>query len=517
MKKTVFLFMLGITLSIGDIQAQGILGKLKNAADKVSKTLDKGKNAISGEDISSSGVQTLSEKDNPKPKGQKSNIYELMRIVNRSDKVNTINSRFANFKQTSSTKVVTLDGLDYMKLGHFFDNRAIVKTQKNGVYCFDEKGNVVKHWDKNEKETRMTFSGGLYPKFGSNRIIDIKKGPTIYQGTAVIYDQNFNVIKQIANVSSVSDYEDEVAVVVTNKPLSNTTWEVNNHYVDINGNFIFPNLGKLVDANKAQITASHIRPTCESLTAFCVPNTGYKVATWGFRDTKGNIIAPAQYNEVQDFSNGLAAVCTDGKWGFIDTKGNMVIPQRYSIEPSKFDNCGMALVVNREGKYMFIDKTGTVVSKEYKRITPFCNGKALCVMDNDTPGNEHDDYTVLLDSKFNVISIISDGSLVFPNNSTCMQFYGKSTLSTDNDKRSRMIEGPERIGSLFIYDGRFYLYIGDCGYCLLSDTGDVVMAGLAGPFINGIAQVYDKEFHPKNIGYVNTKGEWVIKFELSEF
>ena len=98
-----------------------------------------------------------------------------------------------------------------------------------------------------------------------------------------------------------------------------------------------------------------------------------------------------------------------------------------------------------------------------------------------------------------------------------MQFYGQSTMNTDNEILSRMIEGPERIGNLFIYDGHFYLYIEGCGYCLLSDTGDIVIAGLAGPFRNGIAQVYDKAFHPQNIGYVNTKGEWVIKFELSEF
>ncbi len=507
--------MLGIALSVGNVQAQGILGKLKTVTDKVTK--NKGNKSVSGEETSSSGSLTLSGEGHSKPKGQKSNLYELMRAENRPNMVNSINSKFANFKKTASTKVVTLDGLDYLKLGHFFDNRAIVKTQKNGVYCFDEKGNAVKHWDKNDNNTRIVPNLGVYPKFGNNRLIDLKKGSTSWEGTAIIYDQNFNVIKQIANASFVSDYEDGVAIVVTNKRLSTLVWEVTNHYVDANGNYLFANLSKLVDANKTQFRAEQIRPTCEGLAAFCVPNTGYKPTTWGFRDAKGNIIAPAQFKKVQDFSNGLAAVCTDGKWGFIDTKGNMAIPERYSNEPSKFDNCGMAMVMNREGKYMFIDKTGNVVSKEFKQVTPFCNGRALCVMDNGTPDSHYDDYTVMIDSKFNIVSIISDDILVFPNKTSCMQFYGQSTMNTDNEILSRMIEGPERIGNLFIYDGHFYLYIEGCGYCLLSDTGDIVIAGLAGPFRNGIAQVYDKAFHPQNIGYVNTKGEWVIKFELSEF
>ncbi|MBQ6965876.1 MAG: WG repeat-containing protein [Bacteroidaceae bacterium] len=514
MKKTVFLFMLGIALSVGDVQAQGILGKLKNAADKVTKTIDKGKNAASGEETSSSGAQTLSEKDFPKPKGQKSNLYELMRSVNRSDLVSTINSKFANFKKTPTTKVVTLDGLNYTKLGFYYDNRAIVATAKNGTYCFDEQGNVMKHWSKNENPMRRILIGNSYIKFSSNRLIDMSNA----SGDAVIYDQNFNVVKKIPNVASASDYEDGVAIIVTKTVHSNTSAVSNyNHYVDINGNFVFSELTAPIDASRMTLNTHHIRPMHDGLAAFCVPMGGYKVSPWGFRDSKGKAVILAQYNEVQDFSNGLAAVCTDGKWGFIDTKGNMVIPQRYSVEPSKFDDCGMALVVNREGKYMFIDKTGNVVSKEYKRITPFCNGKALCVMDNGTPDYEHDDYTVMLDSLFNLVSIISEGILVYPNKTTCMQFYGKSALTTDNEKISRFVDGDERMGSLFIHDGHFYLHVDGCGYCLLSDTGDVMIAGLAGPFINGIAPVYDSGLHPKNLGYVNTKGEWIVKFELSEF
>lgn len=50
---------------------------------------------------------------------------------------------------------------------------------------------------------------------------------------------------------------------------------------------------------------------------------------YGFMDFDGNIIAPATYDRVQLFSEGLAAVCEEGKWGFIDTDGRVVIEPRF--------------------------------------------------------------------------------------------------------------------------------------------------------------------------------------------
>jgi hypothetical protein len=40
-------------------------------------------------------------------------------------------------------------------------------------------------------------------------------------------------------------------------------------------------------------------------------------------------VIPLIYEDVQDFDNGLAAVKLDGKWGFIDKTGTMVIKAEY--------------------------------------------------------------------------------------------------------------------------------------------------------------------------------------------
>lgn len=38
---------------------------------------------------------------------------------------------------------------------------------------------------------------------------------------------------------------------------------------------------------------------------------------WGYIDTRGNIIIPLQFEEADQFSEGMAAVKVAGKWGYI--------------------------------------------------------------------------------------------------------------------------------------------------------------------------------------------------------
>ena len=59
----------------------------------------------------------------------------------------------------------------------------------------------------------------------------------------------------------------------------------------------------------------------------------------------------------------------------------------------------------------------------------------------------------------------------------------------------------------------------DHGYGLLDQNGNVVIGGLAAPFVNGLAPVIQTDNIGKytGVGYVNMQGEWVIKFEENEF
>ncbi|MCL2604499.1 MAG: WG repeat-containing protein [Defluviitaleaceae bacterium] len=81
---------------------------------------------------------------------------------------------------------------------------------------------------------------------------------------------------------------------------------------------------------------------------------------WALLDNKGNEIVRPMYEEVSNFSEGLAAVWRDGYVGFIDKEGNEV------IKPNKYSNVGafingLAPVQSSNGLWGFIDTSGNIV------------------------------------------------------------------------------------------------------------------------------------------------------------
>lgn len=91
---------------------------------------------------------------------------------------------------------------------------------------------------------------------------------------------------------------------------------------------------------------------------------------WGFIDSLGREITPLKYDQVWDFSEGMAAVnigsseCTGGKWGFIDKTGKEVIPLIYDyvgMIDSDYDLYGFQFgkaIVGRGDEIFYIDRTG---------------------------------------------------------------------------------------------------------------------------------------------------------------
>ena len=51
--------------------------------------------------------------------------------------------------------------------------------------------------------------------------------------------------------------------------------------------------------------------------------------TYGYINTKGDIVIKAQFDDIEPFNNGFAAVKKDGKYGIINTKGEFVVPCEY--------------------------------------------------------------------------------------------------------------------------------------------------------------------------------------------
>ena len=78
---------------------------------------------------------------------------------------------------------------------------------------------------------------------------------------------------------------------------------------------------------------------------------------FGYVNEKLEVVVPHIYQEANDFSEGLAAVCLKGKWGFIDTTGKLVVPCVYGDATFDFED-GLALVEVGDD-FGYIDKNGT--------------------------------------------------------------------------------------------------------------------------------------------------------------
>ena len=150
-----------------------------------------------------------------------------------------------------------------------------------------------------------------------------------------------------------------------------------------------------------------------------------KMINMGFMDKAGKLVIPPRYNDVQPFSEGLAAVMLEDKYGYIDRSGKMVIPPQFSdagpfseglaavqidstgdqegyidksgklvITGAEFSVArafseGLAAVQGKNEKYGFIDKTGKfVIPPQFLRVGDFSEGLAAVEpVDTGWPGN----------------------------------------------------------------------------------------------------------------------------------
>lgn len=128
-----------------------------------------------------------------------------------------------------------------------------------------------------------------------------------------------------------------------------------------------------------------------------------------------------KYNQIEPYSEGLAAVERNGKWGFIDENGKEVISIIYDSVDKAFGDSGI-IWVELNGKIGFIDINGSVVfpfkydlifPMDYKRISLY--NEQVCLY------NEGRGIMARLNSKFGFVDII--GNEVVPLKYDAVQFY----------------------------------------------------------------------------------------------
>ena len=78
---------------------------------------------------------------------------------------------------------------------------------------------------------------------------------------------------------------------------------------------------------------------------------------YGFIDADGRQVGEVRWDTVNPFSNGYAAVRENGRWGFIDKTNTLVIPCQYA-EVNAFDAEGNCDVKKTDGTWVVINTKG---------------------------------------------------------------------------------------------------------------------------------------------------------------
>jgi hypothetical protein len=99
---------------------------------------------------------------------------------------------------------------------------------------------------------------------------------------------------------------------------------------------------------------------------------------WGFIDPGGRFVIPSSYEDAGDFFGGMAPVKRDGLWGYIDVRGRMLIAPRF-VRAGAFGRTGGGYLapVELEGRIGYIDQSGRfAVRPAYDEGGRFANALA---------------------------------------------------------------------------------------------------------------------------------------------
>ena len=103
-----------------------------------------------------------------------------------------------------------------------------------------------------------------------------------------------------------------------------------------------------------------------------------KGGKWGYIDGYGKVIIPLEYEEVRNFSEGLAAVRKDGKWGYINPKNEIVIPIEFTNRGvGSFKNGGAEYYTDRGAG--LINLKGEIIAEPKYNSIEYIKGNVAIV------------------------------------------------------------------------------------------------------------------------------------------
>jgi hypothetical protein len=127
----------------------------------------------------------------------------------------------------------------------------------------------------------------------------------------------------------------------------------------------------------------------------------------GFINTSGEVVIQPQFQDTQEFSEGLCAVRIEGRYGFVNTKGELSIPAIYDY--ATIFKEGLALVY-LDGRPLFIKPDGKIAFRSnYKYMTLFSDGRAYVKTYSRKTGILNRQGVLAIDTIYSDIGVFQDG------------------------------------------------------------------------------------------------------------
>ena len=140
----------------------------------------------------------------------------------------------------------------------------------------------------------------------------------------------------------------------------------------------------LDEENITKITGSGSKDAPYIIEGKSVPERFRENSLYGYKDNKGNVIAPARYLKAWEFSDNAALVVLPedpNSLRYIDTKGNYLFEKAFNAANNFYDGYALVLMAD-DPKYSYIDKTGNMATDLlFDDAEDFCEGYARVQID----------------------------------------------------------------------------------------------------------------------------------------
>jgi WG containing repeat len=154
-------------------------------------------------------------------------------------------------------------------------------------------------------------------------------------------------------------------------------------YIDHAGNFVIP--PRFLDASDFHEDMAWVVTDgpcvyltdgpCKSPVVVGKKQTSAPSCRFGFIDKSGQVVSEARFDQVREFSEGLAPVRLGKVWGFADKTGAIAIAARFE-DAAPFSS-GFARI-REKGRYGYIDKSGKLqLAAQYQNAESFSEGFAV--------------------------------------------------------------------------------------------------------------------------------------------